>query len=208
MAKISICIPVYLNVPDYFFVNFVRRMQELSNKHEFKILSIAGQPTDRMRNKLVVEALKDNPDYIMFIDSDIIFPVGAIDNLIKMDKDISSGLYFSKSKPHVPMIMKLNEDGTHSIDKNIKFNEIKRIDATGLGFCLIKAEIFKKIKYPWFKFEWRIKDGKEYQIGEDLSFFDKVKKAGYSVYLNTGIICPHYGIPLEAQHYIFYKEFE
>lgn len=211
--KIAITIPVYLNIPDNFFINFIARIQELNKKYEFRIFTIAAQPADRTRNMLVSEALKWNPDYILWIDSDIIFPKFGIDKLIdtmnQTNADIVSGLYFSKRKPHVPMIMKFNSDGTHSIVREVDFNRIIKIDAYGLGFCLVKIKIFKELTYPWFQFRWKEKKENnkiiKYQTGEDLNFFDKVKKKGYSVYLNTGIICSHCSIPLEAYHYLYYK---
>jgi len=75
-----------------------------------------------------------------------------------------------------------------------------------MGFCLIKADVFKNIKYPYFKFDWIEGDGEPYEVGEDLYFCDQAREAGYKIKLNTGIVLEHEGAPVGPQHFNIYKE--
>ena len=116
--KLGICVPLYTIVPASFFVNFINRLAEIHRNgrdYDVMVYTQIGTVIDRARNDLVKLALNDGCDYIMFVDADMILPVNAIDNLIDMDTDIASGLYFQKGKPYLPVarIKKSEGDTTH-----------------------------------------------------------------------------------------------
>ncbi len=199
--------PVYNVVPASFFVNFINRIHELydQNKFDVQIYIQASTIIDKARNDLVNMALRDKCDFIMFIDSDTLIPAGAISELLKMDVDIASGLYFGKGKPYLP-VARIKEGGRHFFLEDFEFNQIMEVEGVGMGCCLIKAKVFEKIKYPYFKLEWRTTEGVQYQIAEDLYFCDEVQKQGIKVHLNTGIVCEHFGSEVTANHFMIYKE--
>jgi 2-polyprenyl-3-methyl-5-hydroxy-6-metoxy-1,4-benzoquinol methylase len=160
---------------------------------------------DKARNDLVKDALRDKCDYILFIDSDIIMPKGSIEKLIDMDVDIASGLYFAKAKPYLP-VARVILDGKHFFLEDFEYNKIIDVQGVGMGLCLIKASVFDKIKYPYFKFDWIENGGETYSVAEDLYFCDQAVKAGYTVKLNTGVVLQHEGAPVGPQHFNIYKE--
>lgn len=206
--KLAICMPLYGSIPASFFINFINRIHELYNNgksYEVQIFMKQGQPVDYVRNELVRMALVNEADYIMFIDSDILLPQRSIDDLIEMNVDIASGLYFSKGKPFLP-VARIARDNKHFYLEDFEFNRIMEIDGVGLGCTLIKTEVFKKIKPPWFKFEWTEWQGQIDQKAEDLYFFDECKKVGYKIWLNTGIVCNHYGTEVEPYNFLYFRE--
>jgi len=160
---------------------------------------------DRARNELVQDALKDNCDYILFIDSDIIMPSKSIDKLIDMNVDIASGLYFAKGKPYLPVARVMKGD-KHFYLEEFEYNTIMEVAGVGMGLCLIKSEVFRHLKYPYFKFDWKDDENGIYQVAEDLYFCDLARGAGYKIMLNTGILLEHEGIPVNASHFNLYKE--
>jgi len=203
---------MYVTIPSSFMVNFINRLTELhtnGRNYEVKIYMLTGTVIDRARNQLVQSALRDECDYIMFVDADMLLPQNAIDNLIDMNLDMVSGLYFSKGKPYLPVarIKKNEDDEKHHYLEDFEFNQVIKVAGAGMGCCLIKADVFKNLEYPYFKFEWRTdKDGKTYQIAEDLYFCENAKKVGYDLYLNTGIVCEHFGAEVGPSHFLMYKE--
>lgn len=209
--KLGICVPMYTVVPASFVVNFIHRLMELhtnGRNYEVKIYIEQSTVIDRARNLLTQRALNDGCDYIMFIDADMILPPNAIDNLIDMNLPIASGLYFQKGKPYLPVArLKRNEDDEdHRFLEDFEFGKIIKVAGAGFGCVLIKANVFREIEYPWFKFDWKEIRGKLEQIGEDLYFCDKAKDAGYDTYLNTGIVCSHFGTEVDASHFLIYKD--
>jgi len=208
--KIGICLPLYGALAPNFFINFLNRLHEIytnGRNYSVKIYMKISTVIDRARNELVRDALKDGCDYILFLDSDIIMPKRAIDDLIDMNVDIASGLYFAKGKPYLPVARVLKDD-MHFYLEDFEYNQIMDVAGVGMGMCLIKADVFKKLEYPYFKLEWK-KDNENvgwYQVAEDLYFCDKAREAGYKIKLNTGLILEHEGIPVGASHFNLYKE--
>lgn len=205
--KLGICVPLYNVVPASFFVNFINRIHELydQNKYDVQIYMRTSTIVDKARNDLVNMALKDNCDFVFFIDSDMLIPRGAIDKLINMDVNIASGLYFSKGKPYLP-VARVKEGDKHFFLEDFEFDQIIKVAGVGMGCCLIKTKVFKDLEFPYFKLEWREHEGKKYQIAEDLYFCEEANKKGYEIHLNTGILCEHFGTEVNASHFMIYKE--
>ena len=78
-----------------------------------------------------------------------------------------------------------------------------------MGCCLIKMEVFEKIKMPYFLWAYyENKNNKEQPfnwLGEDIYFCEKAKAAGFKVWLEPKVICSHFStIPIGPRH--FYEE--
>jgi len=208
--KLGICVPMYQVIPASFMINFIHRINEIYNNgrnYEVKIYMRQGTVIDRARNLLVKQALEDECDYIMFIDADMLLPSNAIDNMVDMDLDIVSGLYFQKGKPYLPVARIKNKDSQeHNFLEEFEFGKVIKVSGAGMGCCLIKTKVFKYLEYPYFKFEWKEKEGEMVQLAEDLYFCEKAEKAGFDTYLNTGIVCEHFGAEVGAAHFLMYKD--
>ena len=210
IVKLGILLPLYGAVAPNFFINFLNRLHDLyynGRGYEVKIYMKISTVIDRARNELVRDAIEDGCDYILFIDSDILMPKGAIDKLIDMNVDIASGLYFAKAKPYLP-VARVIKNTKHFYLEEFEYHTIIDVAGVGMGLCLIKSDVFKnpKITYPYFKFEWKNDENGIYEVAEDLYFCDQAREAGYSIKLNTGILLEHEGIPVGASHFNLYKE--
>ena len=205
--KIGICVPLYNVVPASFFVNFINRLHELysQNRYDVQIYMMASTIVDKARNDLVNMAINNNCDYVFFLDSDVLMPPNAIDKLLDMQVDIASGLYFTKGKPFLP-VARVKEGDRHFFLEDFEFNEIREVQGVGMGCCLIKTDVFKKLEFPYFKLEWRKYEGQDYQIAEDIYFCDEAIKAGYKVHLNTGVVCEHFGVEVGPEQFMIYKK--
>lgn len=140
-------------------------------------------------------------DFIMWIDSDIIFKPEQFDRLLNHDVDICSGLYFMEGGREFAAVEKWD---TEFFLKNNCFEfltpdilarknpkGLMEVDYNGFGFMLIKKGVFENIKYPWF-FDEMQKIGNCVDIpSEDVSFCKKAKKAGYKIYIDPSIVVGH-----------------
>ena len=61
---------------------------------------------------------------------------------------------------------------------------IEEVAQMGMGVCLTHSEVFRRIEPPYFFFEVR-EDGA--QIGEDVSFFTKVRAAGIRPFVDHAL---------------------
>lgn len=138
-------------------------------------------------------------DYILWIDSDIIFSVEDFEKLLNSNKDIVSGLYFTENGYHYATVEQFNE--TFFLENGyfefltpatIKSKEeLFPVEYTGFGFILIKYGVFEKLKYPWFKPEYmKIGNISEFAM-EDVSFCLESKKQGFQIWINPKVIVGH-----------------
>ena len=143
-------------------------------------------------------------DYIMCIDSDIIFDAEQFFELLKSPYDVTSGLYMMHDNKHFPVVKEWNKEyfkkhGTfefltaEDIQKAEKING-KYINCVynGLGFFLIKKNVVEKIKYPWFSSDSLMKIGDLTDMcSEDVSFAQNLQKAGVDIMVDTSIRVGH-----------------
>jgi GT2 family glycosyltransferase len=150
------------------------------NFHFCKGSNIAEQ-----RTQGVEMALKVDADYMLCIDSDVLVMQDSLVRLLAHDVDIVSGIVVSKKEPYTPHAANKKDDGTYYIVKHYQKNAFFKVDAVGFGFVLIKTDVLRKIKPPYFKMS---KDK-----GEDFYFCEQAKKAGFDIYVDTACNLAHIG---------------
>jgi len=211
MKRIAICVPVREEVPTEFLGSFLNLIFDNMKKYEFIVSFSELYPIELARNDLVERALKHNPDYIFFIDSDMILPENILDDLINMNKDIASALYFMRAPPYKP-IAKIMKDKLFCNIDTIPLNQIIEVDAVGLGCCLIKREVFEKIKEKEkkiFDVKEQTLNNKTQLLSEDTFFCLKAKESEFKIFLNTSLICKHIGKSfVDENFYKFYLNLE
>lgn len=140
-------------------------------------------------------------DYIMWIDSDIIFTVDDFKQLLSnKDKDIVSGLYLMDGGEYYATVKDWDID---KFKKQGSFDFIKKEDVytqiglpfnvsySGFGFMLIKYGVFESIEYPWFGPEYFEFDNIYDFCSEDVAFCKKVEKAGYQIWIDPNVKVKH-----------------
>lgn len=70
-------------------------------------------------------------------------------------------------------------------------NPLLEVDWLGLGFALVKTEVFAKIEYPWFNSELIVIDDLRDTTSEDVGWCRKVKTAGYKLMLDPAVKVGH-----------------
>jgi len=138
-------------------------------------------------------------DYLMWIDSDVIFNPNDFFKLLQRNVNIVAGIYKTKDNIHYPVAPKWDEDFFAKngffpfiTDEDIKGKtELMSVEYTGFGFILCKRGVFESLKYPWFEPIF-------YDIGaihdfcsEDVGFCKKVLQEGFKIYIDPTIRVGH-----------------
>ena len=146
------------------------------------------------RDTIARYAVDNGFDYVLYVDSDMVFDSDDLNKLLAHDKDIVSGLYVTR-----------NGD-----DKNVAYKEVitrRRwpyrepklihdtqtsgygpVAAVGFGFCLIKTEVVKSM-FKRYKSLFEPKWG----VGEDIAFCLRAKRCGYEIWLDRDVKLGHVG---------------
>ena len=147
-------------------------------------------------------------DYIMWIDSDIIFKTEDLIELLKMNKDIASGWYVQSNAgilsnqstvvEHMNL-QELYEKGSNkyeTVEDMSRRQEPFKVDYCGFGWMLIKKGVYEKIPYPWFVprvIQLQKPDGTilEDVCSEDISMCEDFRKYGFDIWVHPKVRVGH-----------------
>lgn len=127
-----------------------------------------GQPIDISRNISCSKALQSNVRYLLFIDSDIVFPADTLERLLSYRLPVVGAAYRSRGPPYnVVANMDNHQVGPEVLkDPNI---DIMKVDNVGMGFTLIDIRVLKSLAY---KMEWRCFLDHTQQIKQEVARYD------------------------------------
>lgn len=150
-----------------------------------------GQSPARNRNLIIEQALLHDATHILFLDDDIAFPPDLLTRLLAHDLDIVTAVYMMRNYPHQPIIFDYaDEKGRcmHHWPPDNKEPGIVEIVGCGLGACLIKTDVFKKMEKPWI----RLGELEPDHWCDDLGFFRRAREAGYKLHCDLSLKVGHW----------------
>jgi glycosyltransferase involved in cell wall biosynthesis len=129
------------------------------------------------RNNGIKRAQELETDFILFLDSDMVFPRTTLHRLLLHRKDIVGATYTKRVAPY--SILGLALDSTPVCDAR-GLTEMRHLPT---GCLLIRMEVFKSLSQPYFRF---LNDEKTGEImGEDYVFCDRAREAGFGIWCDT-----------------------
>ena len=196
MPRVMIAVP-NLGTMDTRLVMKLLRWQAMPvNWEQVTIIAPIGHiPHDSARNYCIDQFLQTDDTHILFLDSDVVPPVDALEELLAADKNAISGLYPSewydnddgKIKKRNNVFEDIREDGELI---EAKGKGVEPIYQCGGGCLLLKRHVVEeKVKAPWFEFHYNERG--LMNIGEDVDFCKKLAKADVELYAHFGVQCQH-----------------
>lgn len=158
-------------------------------------------------------------DWLLWVDSDI-YITGDIfkkiwDAADEKNRPVVSGVYFiadggllSMPKP-LPVIYRDVSEYRLEHVHPMPHDQLIEIDCAGMGFVLMHKSIIPKLRKKYVnKSMFNINDGlSDKFIGEDISFFRKLKSVNIPVYAHTGAIAKHIKrFSLDENYYGFFYD--
>jgi hypothetical protein len=151
------------------------------------IVNKKGSIVHQARCDLVKEAQENRATHLLFLDSDHAFPRDTFLRLLKHDKDIVGVHQVTKRQP----VRSNCEDlkGQRLTKPGSGLEEVSRL---GTGIMLVKMEVFKRLKKPYFTFSY---DDNKGWTGEDYWFCKHAKERGFRIYVDHELSkeCFHIG---------------
>lgn len=186
---------------------FAQSLATLNKVGETAISMIVGSLIYDSRNKLATFAVKNEMDYILWLDSDMTFPPDMIERMLKhleSGKDIVTGVYYRRQKPYSPVLFsEIKCDGDNSSWKdynNYPSDGLFEVAGCGFGCVMMKVEVLIDMMADLG--DWFSPIG---HFGEDLSFCIRANQLGYKVWCDPSIQCGHVGHMIVNED--FYKAF-
>jgi hypothetical protein len=149
------------------------------------------------RHELVLAAQEWLATHVLFIDSDIVFDSQHVVDLIDFAEPIVGAAYSKRVDPIIPTAWhKIDNWDTYVKLEQQTASHIK-VEAMGLGFCLIDVKVFDQIDLPWFNLSFHQGPGvKPHYSGEDIWFFRQCLAKEIPIWLDvkTSLEIGHLGV--------------
>ena len=171
-------------------------------EHSFRVI-YSGQTSPKARERLVNGrnkireiALKENYDYFLSLEQDVVLPDNGIEQLLAHKKEIMSGTYFTYRETAPKQYALVVVAGKYASPADAQ-NEIismlnifdllpsrtMELHLVGLGCVLIHRPVLEKVTFRYDPLQ---------AACDDIYFCDDANKQGIKVYLDSGILCAHY----------------
>lgn len=206
MASVLIAVPTFETIyPDTF--KSIYDLNTSGNEVSFEF--VRGYDVATARNRIAQRALDLGVDYVLMVDNDVVLPDDALLNLISHGENVCLGYYAHRDTDNIyrgrTCLCKLYDDKgaayfNYPLESEYTAKELHdmadngehiiRIHGGGMGCALIKTDVFKRLKYPWY--DWVNYGGKfRGMLSEDLFFCEGCRKAGIPIYADTRVNCGH-----------------
>ena len=197
--KILIAVPCM----DSVAAQFAQALAMLEKEGHCLVSFVIGSLIYNSRNDLAKQALKLECDYILWLDSDMVFPPETLKYLLKeMDEtgaDLISGLYFRRCAPFSPVAFDALEikDGKASwSDYTGELTGLHEVAGVGFGCVLQKTGMLLDMAATYGDFFGPIA-----KVGEDLAFCWRARQLGYKIMLDCNLKLGHVGHTVFTQQY-------
>ena len=199
MKRIMVAVPTreYIDVDSE---KCIRRLEKDSWLNKDIELDVYLEPTTIIhdgRFALAQLAIKNKYDYLLWIDSDMVFDSTVLYDLLEADKDIVSAVCFMRRAPYEPCIYSkmrmgatLEED---QIEKYYNYPEgVFEVEACGLAMVLMKVVVLEDILYKTGQPFFPVRSNHR-TLGEDLSFCYNARKSGHKIWATSKPKVGHIG---------------
>jgi hypothetical protein len=186
---------------DRIDAKFVQCLLHLKESHDDvrNVIWVEGGPGnfDVHRNTVAAYFLeKTECEWLLTVDTDIIFRPDNLDQLLAHDIPVVSGLYLVNDRPIRPNGSRRNADGHLKSLTADDLDGLIEVDALGAGFMLVHRDVFTKVGEqdgirggPWYRQDALGANG--WTLEPDYAFCQRVQQAGFPVSLDTDAFVGH-----------------
>lgn len=141
------------------------------------------------RNTIVRRFLESKFDYLLMLDSDMIFPADLVQRLLAANKDVV-GVLYAKRFPPFDSVGGRTGQGIVA-DSLVNYwpiapkQGLQRVERVGGGVMLIRRAVLQAVGAPWFSAPAEIVDC------DDFYFCQKALDAGCELWIDTDLEVGH-----------------
>lgn len=184
-SKLAVCIPTRDTLHSAHAMSLVELVKfNTMNDIDTHVFMNASTVLLTQREQLATTALELGSEYVLWLDSDIVFPATTAVRLLAHKESIVCGNYVRRQYPHKGVAYPNLGEWEDPLSFNVQ-NNLVEVEGIGMGCVLMKTEIFSKIPKPWFEFQW-CPESNDF-LGEDMVFWQKVSQAGYKIKVDTAL---------------------
>jgi glycosyltransferase involved in cell wall biosynthesis len=146
---------------------------------ETPIVNVKSSIIAIARNNAVARAQELGADYLLFLDSDMVFPRSTLLRLLAHGRDIVGATYLRRTPPFAILGARLAEA---PLGNSPGLAEMQHLPT---GCLLIRMKVFEAMTRPYFRFRHDETTGDV--IGEDYDFCDRARQLGYRIWCDGAL---------------------
>ena len=189
--KVFIAVPSMDSVPAFF----AQSLALLQRDCDVQIGWEVGSLVYHARNNLARQALKSDADWVLWLDSDMVFAPDTLQRMLKVckdnDIDFLTAVCFRRKPPYTPCLF----DRLEKVDKGASYTALMSVPeglfkVGGCGFAgvLMSSDVFLSVQSKFGRM-FDPMDG----FGEDVSFCWRARQCGYDIWCDSSIEFGHVG---------------
>lgn len=196
--SVLIAVPCMSHVP----VEFMSSFAALDVTPNGAITMESGSLVYKARNNLAEKAIRGEFDYMMWIDSDMVFGPDLVSRMLEEAEekqlDYLTALAFTRGFPVKPILYETVDwepkegggviTGAHTY-YDYPRDQLFKIEASGLGACLMKTSLLVDVAKEFRCAPFNPLQG----LGEDMSLCWRLKKMGVDMWCDSRIKVGHIG---------------
>jgi hypothetical protein len=181
--KLSILVPTRDMVHSHFSFSLVQLMKTMIDAGvDTYVFYDSSTILLNQRERLIEKAKEINSDYVLWLDSDMMFPSTIALRLLEHNKDIVACNYMRRSLPLKTVAYTDLNDWDSWVPMSPQ-DELVEVQGIGMGCMLMKTEVFNTLEKPYFEF--RYKEDTQDWYGEDFVLLHKLRNNNYKIYVDT-----------------------
>lgn len=157
-------------------------------------LIVSGSLVYVSRDDIAQYAVEKNYDYVLYVDSDMVFNADDLKRLLAHDVGICSGLYVTrqgerKNVAYSKVITRRRFPYRKpELIVDNRSTGFAPVSACGFGFCLIKTSVLKCM-FKYYKSLFEPYKG----VGEDIAFCLRARRVGFKTFIDRDVKLGHIG---------------
>ena len=136
------------------------------------------------RENLINQAIEVKSEWVLWLDSDMMFPPTTLLRLLAHNQDIVACNYMKRSYPFKSVAFMDTNDWESWVPLQSE-DELLTVEAIGMGCVLMRTSVFEKLNRPYFEYTYQPKT-KDWG-GEDFTLFKKLNKVGHQVKVDMNL---------------------
>jgi hypothetical protein len=108
------------------------------------------------RESLIKQAIEVGSEWVLWLDSDMMFPPSVLMRLLAHNEDLVGCNYMKRSYPFKTVAFTDTSDWENWIPIQYS-NELVEAEAVGMGCVLMKTALFKELQKPYFEYTYQPK---------------------------------------------------
>ena len=153
-GKLAVCIPCRDTLHSAHAMSLVELVKfNTMNDIDTHVFMDASTILLTQRERLATMAIESGAEYMLWLDSDMVFPATTAVRLLAHDEDIVAANYLRRQLPVKGVAYETIGDWESPLDFDV-YDGLVPVEGVGMGCVLMKTSIFSELPKPWFEFQW------------------------------------------------------